>query len=197
MDTSAIIVFILGLSIGSGAALKRAGPYLFYYVSVPLLSAIGLIWLMEGVNIPGFDFQFDRMLPMVVHNQMALVLTAAKGLLAGLVLQWVCKGLFVKKDRRRAQKIRKVDGRTPMKRRKYLAILGLPKSAGPRDITMAWSKLSRQVQENKWPGHPLRRKRDMSPQEFKQQIDEAYAWLRANPQKDCTVKKVNLSDARA
>lgn len=193
MDTSAIIVFILGVSIGSGAALKRAGPYLFYYVSVPLLSAIGLTWVMKDVHIPGFDFQFDRMLPMVVHNQTALILMAAKGVLTGLILHWIYKGLFVKKDRRKAQKIRRVDGKTPMKRRKYLAILGLPKSAGPRDITLAWSKLSRQVQDNKWPGHPLRRKQDMSPQEFKQQIDEAYAWLSANRQKDCTVKTVSLS----
>ena len=112
-------------------------------------------------------------------------------------MQWFCKGFFVKKDRRKAQKTGKIDSKTPMKRRKYLAILGLPKSAGPKDILMAWSKLSRQLQANKWPGHPLRRKSDMSPQEFKQQIDEAYAWLKANPQKDCTVKKINLSEAQA
>ena len=59
MDPALVTVFILGLSIGSGAALKRAGPYLFYYVSVPLLSAIGLTWLMDSVNIPHFDCRFD------------------------------------------------------------------------------------------------------------------------------------------
>lgn len=194
METSLVIVFILGLSIGSGVALEKVGPYLFFYVSVPLLSAMAVTWILKDFSVPGFDFQFDRLLPAIVHNQAGLVRMAGIGILSGLVLQWGVKGLFRPKDRRKKPQLRKIDGRTPMKRRKYLAILGLPKSAGPRDIMMAWTKLSGQISKDQWPGHPLRRKMDISPQEFKQQIDEAYAWLKSNPQTDATLKKVPLCE---
>lgn len=184
MDAQIIIAGMLGLFLGSGAALKRSGPYIFFFITTPILSAITLTLFMDGLDIPGFDMQFDRYLPMVMKNQTELIMWLGKGLVAGLVLQWVAKGLMNPPEKRRIRTQSVIDQNTPMTRRKYLKTLGLPKTAGPREITLAWTRLSREASSQKWSPRVLWHKPKLTPKERLDQVNEAYAWLKANPRKD-------------
>ena len=189
MDLQLSLVFLFGFAIGSGAALKRAGPFIFFYICAPILSAIGMVLVLEQVEIPGIDFEFDALMPMVISNQEALIVMVGKGLIAGLVVQWLIKTLFLKKNRRVAEEFAQIDGKTPMSRRKYLAVLGLTPSAGPRDILMAWTKLSAEARSSDWNQMPRRRKTDIGPEERLKQINEAYEWLKANPRKNGIIRR--------
>ena len=181
-DAGEIIVFMLGLFVGSGVVLKRAGPFIFYYIMMPIIGAVALVLILEQIPIPGIDFRFDRFLPAVLNRQGDLVVRLAAGLMTGAVLHWIARRLFMKKDRRKKPQLRLIDPGVSMDRKKCLAALGLTNSAGPREIMMAWTRLSRELQSKDWPNHPQRRGTDVSREDYKKHIDAAYNWLRQNTQ---------------
>lgn len=188
-DYQSLIVLVIGFALGSGIAFTRSGPYFFFYLTMPILGAVALTLLLGWIDLPGFKLEFDRVLPKVLNARSEIIMTGVKGFAAGSVLQWLAKRLFVP-ERRKAPELAAIDASTPMKRRQCLAVLGLPKNAGPRDIMLAWSKLSSETRKSSWPGFPLRRRKDPTKAEYRRQVDEAYQWLIDNPQKDGMIRPV-------
>ncbi|MEM8635784.1 MAG: hypothetical protein AAGF33_12480 [Pseudomonadota bacterium] len=180
MDRSELIVMLLGFFVGSGLVTKKAGPFLFFYIVAPLLSAIAMVFVLEQIPIPGFDFEYDKYLGIVFHRQGDLVRSLSIGLGSGFALMWISRRLFLTKEREKRGRRALVDPKVSMQRKKRLRTLGLNNSAGPRDILMAWTKLSTELRDPNWDQQTRNRNTGITAEDRKKAIDEAYAWLKSN-----------------
>lgn len=180
LDRSELIVMMLGFFVGSGLVTKNAGPYIFFYIVTPLLSAIAMVFVLEELPVFGIDFQFDRYLGIVFHRQTDLARSLGVGLVSGFAVMWVSRRLFLTKVRVRRGPNALVDPKISMTRKKYLRMLGLNNSAGPRDILMAWTKISAELRDPNWENQTRNRNTGITAESRKSDIDEAFAWLRAN-----------------
>ncbi|MEO0882069.1 MAG: hypothetical protein AAFY34_05005 [Pseudomonadota bacterium] len=179
-ETSELIVLMLGVFVGSGLVMKNAGPYIFFYIVVPALSALAVVFLLEQLPDIGFDFQYRRYLDLVLHRQGDLAKLLGMGLAAGFSLSWISRHLFLDKYRVRRGPRFLVDTEVSMERKKHLRALGLNNSAGPRDILMAWTTLSAELRDPNWIHQAKNRTSGITPEAYKDTIDTAYAWLKAN-----------------
>lgn len=179
-DRAELIAMLLGLFVGSGLVTKNAGPYIFFYIVAPLFSAIAMVFVLEQLPVFGMDFQFDRYLDIVFRRQGDLARSLAIGLGSGFVLMCVSRYLFRDKERERRARRVLLDPKVSMTRKRHLKTLGLNNSAGPRDILMAWTKLSNALRDPNWENQSRNRNTGVTAADRKKAIDEAYAWLKAN-----------------
>lgn len=174
----------IGTFIGSGAALRKLGPFLFYYIVFPLMSALAFALFMSTIHIPGLTFDISQVVPSVAGRQGKLALAAGGGIAIGAIGNWVYRRMFLKRDRRRPEFKPLIDPHISMERRKHLAMLQIDNSAGPREIMAAWRTLSKDLERKRWGPQRLRRSSDITPEVRKRKIDEAYQWLSQNPRED-------------
>jgi len=87
--------------------------------------------------------------------------------------------------------------RTQETRAAHLATLGLQASATPKQIKRAYKRLSTKYTPKKLLLEALPDAERGRTATLKAQLDQAYAWLKANPQKDGTLKKATHPVAQA
>ncbi len=174
-----IIVMLLGVFIGAGFIWEYAGPYLFYYLVLPIISTVSMIIILEQIPIPGLDFEYDKYLRIVFHNQGALLRQLILGFAAGYVLKRGFERIFLERGRRPVRRPL-IDPEISMERKKHLLMLGLTNSAGPNDILMAWTRLSAEMRDPNWASRPKIQKAGLTAEEYKTRIDAALAWLNEN-----------------
>lgn len=179
-DSSEMVVLLLGMFAGSGLVTKNSGPYIFFYIFMPIISAIVMVFILEQIPTFGFDFQYDKYLHIVFHRQGDLVKNLAMGFAAGFALKWTSRRLFLDSYRARKGPRDLIDPKVSMERKKHLKVLGLNNSAGPRDILMAWTKISADLRDPNWANRPKNRNSGISAEDYKKTVDEAYAWLKSN-----------------
>jgi len=191
LDPFQIVVMLIGFIAGAGVIDRDLMPYIFYYVVAPLLSGIIMVKLLETIPSLGMDFGFDRYLHYMYAKQGNLAKAAGLGLSVGFVGNQVfARFSEPKKKKPKVLRKRSIFGdKVSMVRRRHLKTLDLTPAAGPRDMFLAWTKLSAELQGSKWQTIMKERGLDCSEDEFKEWVDEAYTWLRANGDQPVSVAK--------
>ena len=190
-DPVQIVVMLIAFAAGSGMIDRDLWPYIFYYVVAPALSGIVGAKLLETIPSLGMDFGLDRYVDYVMAQQFALAKAAIIGVGAGFILNRIYEKLTESTNKKPKVKRRRslFDDNVSMVRRKHLKTLGLTNSAGPRDMFLAWTKLSSELQGPKWQTLMKERGLDCSEDEFKEWVDDAYTWLRANSDEPVSIAK--------
>lgn len=190
-DPMQVVVMLLAFVAGSGMIDRDLWPYIFYYIVAPALSGFVGAKLLETIPSLGMDFGLDRYIDYIMSQQFALAKAAGIGVILGFIMNRAYAKLTESTNKKPKVKIRKslFDDNVSIARRKHLKTLGLTNSAGPRDMFLAWTKLSAELQGPKWQTLMKERGLDCSEDEFKDWIDDAYKWLRANSNEPVSVAK--------
>lgn len=192
LDPMQLVVLLLSLVAVSGLIDRDIWPYIFYYVVAPLISGFVGLKLLETIPSLGMDFGLDRYEYYLTSKKSELLRAAGTGLGVGVVINLIASR-FSKPAEKKAKPIKRrlpmFAENVPMVRRRHLKTLGLTNSAGPRDMFLAWTKLSSELQSEKWESILKQRGLDCTEAEFKAWIDEAYTWLRANSDEPVSVAK--------
>ncbi|MEL7481106.1 MAG: hypothetical protein AAGJ29_06065 [Pseudomonadota bacterium] len=184
MTAVQMMLVLIGVFIGSGAAFRKVGPYVFFYLAFPVLSALGFVFFMQSFPIPGLVLDFSGHLPSVFRTQANLAAYPVGGVVFGAVAAWIQRRLFLKSDRRILKRLPLIDPEISMERKKHLIVLGLKNDAGPQDVIKAWRTKVSEVSAKRRPWQKrANTSDDITPEERKRRLDEAYHWLMANPRK--------------
>lgn len=196
-DPFQIVVLCIAFVAGSGMIERDLWPYIFYYVVAPAISGMIGIKLLEAVPMLDMNFGMDRYVDYVMSQKIGLAKAIAIGFGTGffgkLVLEYFTEPK--KKKVRPKRRMSLFGDNVTMVRRRHLKNLGLTDSAGPRDMFLAWTKLSSELQSNKWQAILKERGLDCSEAEFKEWIDESYQWLRSNSDAPVSVAKKRVAAA--
>jgi len=200
LDPVQIVVLLVAFVVGSGLIERDLWPYIFFYVVAPLLSGLIGAKLLETIPSLGMNFGLDRYMNYLLAKQEEILKAAAIGFACGFAGRKLFNLLAApsKKARGSIRRPSLFDDSVSMLRRRHLKVLGLTNSAGPRDMFVAWTRLSSELQGPKWQALLKQRGLDCTEEEFKEWVDEAYDWLRANSDepKPAAKKKMAKSNAQ-